>query len=46
MTATLLPWFKFAICALLIGIAGPFLTRYGDVIAWLTGVPARRLDWR
>jgi cation:H+ antiporter len=38
MTATLLPWFKFAICCLLIGIAGPVLTRYADAIARLTGL--------
>ena len=33
MTATLLPWLKFAACAALIGMAGPVLTHYGDVIA-------------
>ena len=38
MTATLLPWVKFAACAALIGIAGPALTYYGDVIARLTGL--------
>jgi cation:H+ antiporter len=38
MTAALLPWLKFALCAGLIGVAGPFLTRYGDVIARLTGL--------
>ena len=38
MTAILLPWLKFAICVLLIGVAGPVLTRYGDVIARLTGL--------
>jgi cation:H+ antiporter len=38
MTATLLPWLKFAVCAALIGVAGPALTRYGDVIARLTGL--------
>ena len=37
MTATLLPWLKFAVCTALIGLAGPALTRYGDVIARLTG---------
>ena len=36
--AILLPWLKFAICAALIGTAGPILTRYGDVIARLTGL--------
>jgi cation:H+ antiporter len=38
MMATLLPWLKFGICGLLIGIAGPILTRYGDIIARLTGL--------
>jgi cation:H+ antiporter len=38
MTATLLPWLKFAVCTGLIGLAGPVLTRYGDVIARLTGL--------
>jgi cation:H+ antiporter len=38
MTATLLPWFKFAICVVLIGLAGPQLTRYADVIARLAGL--------
>jgi cation:H+ antiporter len=38
MTATLLPWLEFAICVLLIGLAGPVLTRYGDVISRLTGL--------
>lgn len=38
MTATLLPWIKIAICGLLIGIAGPFLIRYADIIARLTGL--------
>jgi cation:H+ antiporter len=38
MTATILPWLKFAICAALIGIAGPALTHYGDIIARLTGL--------
>lgn len=38
MSETVLPWLKFALCALLIGTAGPFLTRYGDIIARLTGL--------
>lgn len=38
MTDVLLPWLKFALCAALIGIAGPHLTRYGDIIARLTGL--------
>jgi cation:H+ antiporter len=38
MTATLLPWLKFALCVALIGLAGPALTRNGDIIARLTGL--------
>jgi len=38
MTATLLPWLKFAVCAALIGMAGPVLAQYGDIIARLTGL--------
>lgn len=38
MTAIILPWLKFAVCAALIGFAGPVLTHYGDVIARLTGL--------
>lgn len=38
MMATLLPWLKFAICVALIGLAGPALTRNGDIIARLTGL--------
>lgn len=38
MTMTILPWFKFAVCAALIGLAGPALIRNGDVIARLTGI--------
>jgi cation:H+ antiporter len=38
MTATLLPWLKFAFCCLLIGLAGPVLTLYGDIISRLTGL--------
>ncbi|MEX0751707.1 MAG: hypothetical protein WD073_02125 [Xanthobacteraceae bacterium] len=38
MTATLLPWLKLMACAALIGFAGPVLTRYGDIIARLTGL--------
>jgi Ca2+/Na+ antiporter len=34
----LLPWLKFAICVALIGLAGPALTRNGDIIARLTGL--------
>lgn len=37
MTATILPWLKLALCAALIGFAGPVLTHYGDIIARLTG---------
>jgi cation:H+ antiporter len=38
MTAVLLPWLKFALCAAMIGLAGPVLIRYGDIIARLTGL--------
>jgi cation:H+ antiporter len=38
MTGILLPWLKFALCAALIGLAGPLLTQYGDVISRLTGL--------
>ncbi len=38
MTATLLPWLKFALCILLIGLAGPVLTQYGEIISRLTGL--------
>ena len=38
MTAVILPWLKFAVCAALIGVAGPVLTRYADIIARLTGL--------
>ena len=38
MTATLLAWAKFGVCATLIGFAGPALTRYGDIISQRTGV--------
>lgn len=34
----ILAWTKFAICAALIGLAGPALTRYGDIIARRTGL--------
>lgn len=32
------PWLQFALCAVLIGIAGTRLSRYGDVIAVRTGL--------
>jgi cation:H+ antiporter len=38
MTASFFPWLKFGICVLLIGAAGPVLTRYADIIARLTGL--------
>jgi cation:H+ antiporter len=38
VTATLLLWLKFATCVALIGVAGPALTRCGDVIAHRTGL--------
>lgn len=31
-------WGKFAVCATLIGVAGPFLTHYGDIISRRTGL--------
>lgn len=53
MTAILLPWLKFAVCVALIGLAGPALTRNGDItglsrsliglvlLATATSLPAR-----
>lgn len=38
MAAVIVPWLKFAVCAALIGLAGPVLTHYGDIIARLTGL--------
>lgn len=38
MIVTLLPWLKFALCIILIGLSGPALIRYGDIIAQLTGL--------
>jgi cation:H+ antiporter len=38
MTAMVVVWAKFSMCAALIGFAGPVLTRYGDIIARRTGV--------
>ena len=38
MTAMLLAWTKFGVCAALIGFAGPALTHYGDIISQRTGV--------
>jgi cation:H+ antiporter len=38
MTPLLWPWAKFAICAAMVGLAGPALSRYGDIIAQLTGL--------
>ena len=35
-----MPWFEFAICALLIGRAGYRLTLYGEAISRLTGLSA------
>lgn len=40
MTAVLLPWLEFAVCAALIGTAGPVLVRNGEAIARLTGLSA------
>jgi cation:H+ antiporter len=38
MATVLLPWLKFGACVLMIGLAGPVLTRYADIIARLTGL--------
>lgn len=38
MSLLLLPWLKFALCAGLIGLAGPVLARSGDTIARITGL--------
>lgn len=38
MTAALLPWLKFALCILVIGLAGPLLIKYGEIISRLTGL--------
>lgn len=38
MTTMFLPWLKFGVCIGLIGLAGPVLTRNGDIIARLTGL--------
>jgi cation:H+ antiporter len=38
MTGALLPWLKFAFCAVLIGMAGPMLIRSGDAISRITGL--------
>ena len=34
----LLIWLQFALCAVVIGVAGVRLSRYGDAIATLTGL--------
>jgi hypothetical protein len=39
-SSALLPWSEFALCALLIGVAGSQLSRYGDIIAEKTGLGA------
>jgi cation:H+ antiporter len=36
----IIAWLQFAVCALVIGIAGPVLTRSGDAIARATGMSA------
>jgi cation:H+ antiporter len=38
MTALVQAWLQFVACVALIAIAGPVLTRYGDVIARMTGL--------
>ncbi|HEX9813060.1 MAG TPA: sodium:calcium antiporter [Burkholderiales bacterium] len=40
LSAATSAWLQFAICALLIGVAGTRLSRYGDVIAEKTGMSA------
>lgn len=38
MNPMVLAWAEFAVCAVLIGVAGPVLTRNGDIIARRTGL--------
>jgi cation:H+ antiporter len=38
VTALTTAWMDLAICAAMIGVAGPFLTRYGDIIGRRTGL--------
>jgi cation:H+ antiporter len=38
MTPVLLVWFQFGLCVALIGVAGTYLSRYGDIIADKTGL--------
>ena len=38
MVSLTLIWLQFAVCAVLIGLAGFQLSRYGDVIAHRTGL--------
>jgi cation:H+ antiporter len=38
MTVAIMPWLKLLVCAAMIGVAGPVLTHYGDIIARLTGL--------
>ncbi len=38
MTAPFVPWLSFLAAGLVIAVAGPALTRYGDIIARLTGL--------
>lgn len=38
MTPLMLVWLQFALCGVLIGIAGTFLSRYGDIIAERSGL--------
>ncbi len=42
MTALTFSWLEFGVCALLIGAAGPELSRSGDIIA---DRHLRQLDW-
>jgi cation:H+ antiporter len=38
MAPLIWPWGKFILCTAIIGLAGPALSRYGDIIAQLTGL--------
>lgn len=40
LSATAIAWFEFALCAVLIGVAGSQLSRYGDIIAEKTDMGA------
>jgi cation:H+ antiporter len=38
MTPVLLVWLQFGLCVAMIGVAGTYLSRYGDIIADKTGL--------